>query len=394
MPSVYLVTKAFEPAPGSGYKASLASLEHEDSFAATTENTAPVQAVVLEDHEVEEVRARAHVIAVEEDVEDYALSLDFDEDALSYHQLTACRAAGHNGEGVNVAVLDTGVKDATVGEQFRGRLLATRSFISGEEVEDGNGHGDFCCVAACPPGASLIVGKVLSNAGSGARSGIVQAIDWAVGQGANVISMSLGGPGSSEAYDAVLRAAREKGVVVFVAAGNEGREGKPVSCPGNSPYACAVAAMNPDSNKIADFSCKGPEVDFAGAGVNITYAGKSWSGTSMATPLVADTYATVLGATKDPVVALKALVSTALDNPNEPPTSEGVGVTQAMKAISAITPAPPEKKPIRDRLRRLYYMSLSKIREEISAGRDCLLEDSKNKVIGKLSPYDSSEEEK
>lgn len=344
----YIVTKSFEPE--GAYQASLSSLAFHEEEDLAPGLPAVVKRRYLNEHEVNEVRARPHVIGVEEDVHDQALMGygGFDEGALAFHQLSAAAQSGWRGKGVRVAVLDTGINGQTATEHFGGRLVGARSFVPGEEVEDGNGHGDFCAVAACPDDAELLVGKVLSNEGSGARSGIIEGMSWAVAQGAHIISMSLGGSGSSAAYDATIRAAKAQGCLVFAAAGNDGRENGPVNCPGNAVDAYAVAAINHRSGQIADFSCKGPEVDFCAAGVGINYKGKGWSGTSMATPLAARCYATLRGQTNDWRDAYKAFLTSLKDTP-APSTDDGAGyplVTVGMPKLPVVgPPGPPPDKP-------------------------------------------------
>lgn len=336
MPKRYIVTKHYDPQ--GMYALELPPLADEEEEDLTPGLDAVVKARYLEEDEVEEVRERPHIISVEEDVDDKALYFNnFDASALAYHELNTAEAKGYQGKGVNVAVLDTGIKQSTVDGLFKDRLIAAMSFIEGEEVEDGNGHGDFCSVAATPDQGNLIVGKVLSNEGSGSRSGIISGMSWAVEQGAHIISMSLGGSGSSAAYDATIRAAKEKGCIVFAAAGNDGRENGPVNCPGNAPDAYAVAAINHRSGQIADFSCRGPEVDFAAAGVNIQYGGKSWSGTSMATPLATRCYATLKGIHPDWRSAYKAFLSALEDTP-APSTDDGAGVPKLARAVAIPPP--------------------------------------------------------
>lgn len=112
-------------------------------------------------------------------------------------------AEGFDGKGTTVAVLDTGI-DATHPD-VKDRVKQSRSFVPGEEVVDGNGHGTHVASTIAgsgaasdgankgvAPAADLIVGKVLSNEGSGADSGIIEAMEWAKAEGADVVSMSLG----------------------------------------------------------------------------------------------------------------------------------------------------------------------------------------------------------
>lgn len=292
---------------------------------------------------------RGHVVSVSEDREVRALATDFDQASRSYHQLTQAAQNGRRGKGTVAAVLDTGVRQETVTNAPL-RVRAMQSFVSGEAVEDGNGHGDFCCVAATPPDAELLVGKVLSNEGSGYDSGIIKGIAWALENGADAISMSLGGNYRDTGnYDPILRKCVEAGVVVYAAAGNDGNDHF-VNTPARSGYAYAVGAADDATDRITSFSCTGPELDFAGVGKNVYYRGKNWSGTSMATPLVTASYLTILAETKGASryermqVAVKAMIGTA-KNLADPPTHDGVGVPQVVDAIGRFAPVQPAPQP-------------------------------------------------
>lgn len=357
-PRGFLITKHFEPE--GEYKDSLDELSHPFEENLTPDLDAIVKFRYLEDDEIAEVKSRPHIISVREDKPVSLIepdtkkvphisttTTDLDPDALWYMQLGKAAAAGKKGKDVAVAILDTGVRSDILQNVFAGRVKATKSFVDGQGVEDGNGHGTFCCVAATPDESELVVGKVLSNEGSGYDSWIVAGINWAVAAGAKVISMSLGADDTdSSPYDATLKAAKDAGVMVFCAAGNSGND-HPVNIPGRSEYAYAVAAMDDHSGRVVNFSCTGPEVDFAAVGYQVYFEGRNWSGTSMATPLCADVYATILAEAKDPVVAMKAMVSTCYDLVDDPPTFDGVGVPQAMNAIASLpgVPKPPISLP-------------------------------------------------
>lgn len=231
-------------------------------------------------------------------------------------QATNVIASPFTGRGVKVAVLDTGMD---VGHpDFAGRNVVTASFIPGQAVTDGHGHGTHCIGTALGPRqpgqlprygvaseATILAGKVLSDAGSGSDGGILAGINWAVGQGAAVISMSLGAavtPGQpfSQVFETAARRAVGAGSLIIAAAGNESRRPghvAPAGHPANCPSIMAVAAVDV-SLAIARFSCaglsvQGGQVDIAGPGVDVR---SSWprptlyrtiSGTSMATPHVA-----------------------------------------------------------------------------------------------------------
>lgn len=222
----------------------------------------------------------------------------------------------YTGKGIRIAVLDTGFD---LGHpDFAGRSVTGRSFVPGQAVQDGHGHGTHCIGTAAGPRcpaisprygvaseAQIFAGKVLSDAGSGSDSGILAGINWAIENRCVVISMSLGaaarvGQAPSVIFERVAARAAALGCLIVAAAGNDSaRPGQisPVSHPANCASIMAVAAVDVGL-AIASFSNRGinpggGQVDFAAPGVNVH---SSWpmprryrrlNGTSMATPHVA-----------------------------------------------------------------------------------------------------------
>ena len=108
--------------------------------------------------------------------------------------------------------------------------------------------------------------KVLSARGSGSVAGIAQAIRWAADHGANVINMSLGGPIADRQHGRnAVKYARDKGVVIVAAAGNDGR-GR-VGYPAGYPGVVAVASTQFDETTTF-YSNWGKEIDVAAPGGN------------------------------------------------------------------------------------------------------------------------------
>ncbi|MEU3130237.1 S8 family serine peptidase [Streptomyces sp. NPDC047726] len=227
-------------------------------------------------------------------------------------------AEGFDGKGTTVAVLDTGI-DATHPD-VKDRVKQSRSFVPGEEVVDGNGHGTHVASTIAgsgaasdgankgvAPAADLIVGKVLSNEGSGADSGIIEAMEWAKAEGADVVSMSLGSSIPDDGGDPMAQAvdalSADGGPLFVIAAGNAYGAGT-IGSPGSAASALTVAAVDKQDRR-ADFSSMGPLVrsyglkpDLSAPGVDINAAAsrsvpgidgmyQPMSGTSMATPHVA-----------------------------------------------------------------------------------------------------------
>ena len=221
------------------------------------------------------------------------------------------------GKGIKVAVLDTGCEMAH--PDFAGRSVISESFVPDEEAQDVQGHGTHCVGTAAgsvagevhprygvAPEADIFVGKVLNNSGSGAESWILAGMEWAIENGCEVISMSLGratqpGEQPDPFYEEFGKAALENNCLIIAAAGNDSARQfgfiAPVGAPANSPSIMAVAAVDNQMN-VANFSCGGinanggeinicaPGVDvFSSAPIPIRY--RRLDGTSMATPHVA-----------------------------------------------------------------------------------------------------------
>ncbi|MFJ9505870.1 S8 family serine peptidase [Streptomyces anulatus] len=232
-------------------------------------------------------------------------------------------AAGYDGTGAKVAVLDTGA-DAEHPD-LQGRITASENFTDADSTDDRQGHGTHVASTVggsgaasggknkgVAPGADLMVGKVLNDSGSGAASWIIAGMQWAVDSKADVVSMSLGSAEPTDCTDPMSLAAEELGknkdTLFVVAAGNLGPSLNTVSSPGCAPGVLTVGAVDRDDT-TANFSSRGPAIvshtlkpEIAAPGVAISAAAaggrgseayRSMSGTSMATPHVAGAAAVV-----------------------------------------------------------------------------------------------------
>ncbi|MGW1001938.1 S8 family peptidase [Streptomyces sp. NPDC002520] len=233
-------------------------------------------------------------------------------------------AAGYDGKGTKVAVLDTGV-DAEHPD-LKGRIGAAENFTDSPDTTDRQGHGTHTTSTVggtgaasdgkkrgVAPGTELLVGKVLNDGGYGEMSWIIAGMQWAVDQHADVVSMSLGNPTPTDCSDPMATATEElartnKNTLFVIAAGNSGPSLNTVSSPGCAPSVLTVGAVDRDDS-TAWFSSRGPvggshtlKPEIAAPGVAISaaaaggrgiYAYQSMSGTSMATPHVAGAAAIV-----------------------------------------------------------------------------------------------------
>ncbi|WP_328908469.1 S8 family serine peptidase [Streptomyces sp. NBC_00234] len=212
-------------------------------------------------------------------------------------------AAGYDGAGAKVAVLDTGIDPDNA--DVKDRITKTESFVPGLPVNDGNGHGTHVAATIAgsganadgrlkgvAPAADLIIGKVLDNSGSGGYSGILAGMEWAANEGADVVSMSLGGPataGGDVMTEAVDRLSASTGTLFVISAGNSGPGAMSVGSPGTADSALTVGAVD-KSDVLAGFSSRGPrkgdyaikpEITAPGVGIVAARA----AGTSLGTPV-------------------------------------------------------------------------------------------------------------
>jgi serine protease len=134
---------------------------------------------------------------------------------------------------------------------------------------------------------------VFNNQGRFTASSLVAAMNECKNGGADIISMSLGGPVSSNAERRAVDDLTNDGILLVAAAGNSGNEDNPVEYPSSYDNVMSIAAMDSDS-RIAAFSTHNTQVSVAGPGVKIlsltssrTNSYSEFSGTSMATPHVA-----------------------------------------------------------------------------------------------------------
>jgi serine protease len=316
-----------------------------------------------------ELRARDDVIWAEPVSQVQALWLPDDPDFSKQWHLKAAGAEKAwdvtRGEGVTVAVIDTGIEP--VDDLDPARIVPGWNFVSkSADARDDNGHGTHVAgtiaqstgngkgVAGMAPLAKLMPIKVLSASGAGNSHDIAAGIRWAVDHGARVLNLSLGGGGRSLSMESAVDYARRRGVLVVCAAGNSGSRG--VSYPAAYSGSLAVSAVGPQG-RAAPYTTYGPEVAIAApggdksqgeeAGVLQQTIGENdrsqsayrwFQGTSMATPHVAGAAALVesLGI-NDPGAVERLLTSTAKTAPENDAEKYGAGLLDAAAAVRKAT---------------------------------------------------------
>jgi len=200
----------------------------------------------------------------------------------------------HQGAGVRVGVLDTGVDDSH--PALQGVVKLHRNFTKDCSATDTNGHGTHVAgviaargpMTGVAPQAEIVSLKVLNNNGSGSLESVARAILFAIEAKCDIIVMSLGSIVRTADLTDAIKTADASGVVCVCAAGNDGGR---VSYPAAYEQAIAVGAAGRHGG-VCEFSSRGREIDVVAPGEEITscWLGGGYatlSGTSMAAPFVA-----------------------------------------------------------------------------------------------------------
>ncbi len=320
-------------------------------------------------------------------------SLDYEspEEVVSADDLWS---QGYNGTGVTVAVIDSGVQSTH--PDLQGRLIGFRDFVNGLNdmnpsdginAYDDNGHGTATAwlvagsgvasgglLKGMAPGADLLIIKVLDDTGSATDSAIATGIEFAVDNGADIISMSIGGPwtdtGIADPSIMASSAAVAAGVAVVVAAGNDGPAAFSINSPGVAEDVITVGA-SAGSIAVTDFSSRGPverrhlqpiglhaKPDVVSPGLRVIsgraasastleypfynytqYGGNytQWSGTSASTPQIAGVLALLMdkyiGLTP---IEMKTFLMAGATDLGEDPMAEGWGLANVSKSSELI----------------------------------------------------------
>lgn len=241
----------------------------------------------------------------------------------------------YEGEGITIAVIDTGVAPHYDLTRPKNRLIGFKDFVNNKTAPyDDNGHGTHVAgiiagngfssrgrYVGIAPKANILAIKALNAQGGGNISDVVAAISYAIETkdkyNTKILNLSLGTPANvpsdKDPLCKAVDAATKAGLIVIVAAGNSGPKEGTILSPGISKNVITVGAVDdkrtidPSDDTIAPFSSRGPTIeglmkpDIVAPGVNIRSLSNtsldgylSLSGTSMATPLVSGSVALLL----------------------------------------------------------------------------------------------------
>lgn len=213
---------------------------------------------------------------------------------IKLHGGEKLRAEGLTGKGVKVAVIDSGVAAAHPG--FGDQVVEQIWYRRGTSLmRDDHGTHVAGTITMMAPDAEIYDYRVFGRYGMDVGKAVAQSIEDAVEEGCDVINMSLGGPYPDNEIRLAMRKAFKAGVIMVVAAGNEGDDNVLTienSYPANFRSAISIGAVaKKDNLPKARFTNTNSEVDYCGIGVDVVSFrpdGKyhQMSGTSMATPHV------------------------------------------------------------------------------------------------------------
>lgn len=202
------------------------------------------------------------------------------------------------GEGINVAVLDTGIdyNHYDLVNRVKGGFNFTTA-NPGDYI-DRNGHGTFCAgiigatdnekgTIGVAPEANIYAVKVLNDQGKGDLNWLADGIEWSIANNIHIISMSLGFQSDFIRIKEAVQKAYKAGIIMVAAAGNDASRTQ-VDFPARYPEVIGVTAIDANQ-KLGSFCTTGTDIEFSAPGVDVisTYLNNQFavmSGTSMATP--------------------------------------------------------------------------------------------------------------
>ncbi len=274
----------------------------------------PAIAADIPEVAIEKMSKNSKIAYIEPDCE---IKLLDDEIYWGVDRIDAEKVHSNNkGTGVKVAVIDTGI-DYTHSE-LNDYYCGGYDFVNGDnDPMDDHWHGTHCAgiiaaedngigILGVAPEVDLYALKVFNSEGSSSLSSIVAAIDWAIDNDIQIISMSLGMDYNSSTLGAACNRAYDSGILLVAAAGNDGNSsgtGDSVDYPANYDSVIAVTATSSLDSRPS-YSSTGPAAELAapGAIIKSTVPGEGYllsSGTSMACPHVAGSAALVWAANPD-----------------------------------------------------------------------------------------------
>lgn len=225
------------------------------------------------------------------------MPLSFKKDwGYEHYRIKQFNDLGYNGEGVRVAVIDTGVEwDHSFLDSYNGKLIVES--VVGDEGYDFDSHGSWCCSQfvgkyGWSPNLEALISIKCMKEGQGQLQWFYDAVKLAIEHKADIISASLGWIDDGRVdkrLDEVMYACNERGILFFGAAGNDGSHND-VDRPASHKCAISVGAHDKNLDRF-NFSDLGHNLDVYQYGEGIgAISGNRYGvlqGTSMSCPRAA-----------------------------------------------------------------------------------------------------------
>jgi serine protease AprX len=356
-------------------------------------NVLPASSVTLPGERLEEISKISGVKGIYKDQKLKVMASP--SQSISRSNTNIIKKSGLDGEGVTVALIDTGAD--TKHQSLKDKIIVFQDFVNDQtEAYDDNGHGTHCASLIAgeegigiAPGAKLAVVKVMDRDGACYLSDALKALDWCLENkdryGIKIVSFSVGGESPSDGTSLLDEACNrmvEEGLVMCVAAGNSGPEDGSIVIPGDADQVITVGAID-EKGAIFELSSRGsassedikPDLVTLGVDVVSALAGSkdgysSMSGTSMAVPQVSGAAALVLQAQPnlDPSDVKRILLKTADDlGATGPDYVYGYGALNLSRALASMSLRPAE-------LRAPVLESVELSRDEGQVGNPVMIE--------------------
>ena len=208
------------------------------------------------------------------------------------------------GEGINVAILDTGIIEHS---EFENAVVKKQNFTSqgkNNDVEDIEGHGTFIAgiigarrnnkgIVGIAPKCNLFIGKVAEKGNTSPAKNVIAGLKWCLKNKVDIVSISLSNPGYHPEIHKLIKGITQQGGFVICSGGND----REIRYPAKYPETLAIGSI--DRFLISGGGATGCEIDFVAPGVkvlSINHYGNeaTGSGTSFAAPFIAGITALIL----------------------------------------------------------------------------------------------------
>jgi subtilisin family serine protease len=241
-----------------------------------------ISSVYIEADEVkaEQLRQSTDILTLQLN-EEYKINSQKVPNGFAALNLTSDYRSSYTGEGVNIAILDTGIDTDHPDLNVMGGVCVLNDFCTNGYMDD-NGHGTHVAgilaaldndkgILGVAPDANLYSVKAMDSTGSGTTSTILSGVEWAIDNNIDILNMSITTEKDDDALKKIIDQAYSEGLLIVAAAGNNGTsygEEDTILFPARYTNVIAVGAINNQNNRVS-LSATGPALEIMAPGYNI-----------------------------------------------------------------------------------------------------------------------------